>query len=352
VSKSLIHKIPPPTQTTKQNKTKQNKTKQNKTKQNKTKQNKTKQNKTDQPIGNYWIDVATLDGQNSPAILHYKGAPEPLKDATFLATARPDVGCAVGSPKQTDLKNATLKAAPSPAYAPPPKTADKQFTIYLADASSSIPPPSLLRHIKRAGNPHGLPAAQRVPATGPSCPPVADGTPSLYCWSLNWNVWAAPEKGFLLSPASVPAPRTYNVEVDQGDVVDLVLVNPSLMVHPQHLHGSGFWVLAAGNGLIVDGDDKLRADVALNLVDPPVRDTVPVPQAVGSRSKAAGNGGATELAPAGYGYAVIRFRADNPGVWPFHCHIDLHAASGMFMTFTVNPPNAKWTLPANLECKA
>lgn len=29
------------------------------------------------------------------------------------------------------------------------------------------------------------------------------------------------------------------------------------------------------------------------------------------------------------GHAVLRFRADNPGVWLFHCHILWHLGSGM-----------------------
>ncbi|KAF7595299.1 hypothetical protein BBP40_006548 [Aspergillus hancockii] len=35
------------------------------------------------------------------------------------------------------------------------------------------------------------------------------------------------------------------------------------------------------------------------------------------------------------GYAVLRFRADNPGVWMFHCHIVWHLASGMAMLVDV-----------------
>lgn len=33
------------------------------------------------------------------------------------------------------------------------------------------------------------------------------------------------------------------------------------------------------------------------------------------------------------GYAVLRFRADNPGVWLFHCHVMWHLAGGMAMLF-------------------
>jgi FtsP/CotA-like multicopper oxidase with cupredoxin domain len=35
------------------------------------------------------------------------------------------------------------------------------------------------------------------------------------------------------------------------------------------------------------------------------------------------------------GYAVLRFRADNPGVWLFHCHILWHLATGMAMLIDV-----------------
>jgi len=37
------------------------------------------------------------------------------------------------------------------------------------------------------------------------------------------------------------------------------------------------------------------------------------------------------------GYTVIRFLADNPGVWFFHCHIDFHLAAGMAATFIEAP---------------
>ena len=78
--------------------------------------------------------------------------------------------------------------------------------------------------------------------------------------------------------------------------------------HPFHLHGSHFWVLGSGNGTFsaeCDGD-------SLNFEDPRHADT----QTVGS-----------------YGWAYLRFRADNPGVWPLHCHIAVHEFGGMLLLF-------------------
>ncbi len=36
-----------------------------------------------------------------------------------------------------------------------------------------------------------------------------------------------------------------------------------------------------------------------------------------------------------WGYVVIRFLADNAGIWALHCHVLWHAASGMSMAFQV-----------------
>jgi iron transport multicopper oxidase len=56
------------------------------------------------------------------------------------------------------------------------------------------------------------------------------------------------------------------------------------------------------------------------------------------------------------GYIVIRFKADNPGVWFFHCHIDLHLVGGMAATMIEAPEIAQGILsvPAAgiANCKA
>jgi FtsP/CotA-like multicopper oxidase with cupredoxin domain len=82
--------------------------------------------------------------------------------------------------------------------------------------------------------------------------------------------------------------------VREGDVVEVTVVNRSFQVHPMHLHGHTFTVVRSG-GRAVTGS--------------PVRlDTLNV--APGTE-------------------ATVVFRADNPGLWMFHCHNLLHAAAGM-----------------------
>lgn len=58
----------------------------------------------------------------------------------------------------------------------------------------------------------------------------------------------------------------------------------------------------------------IRQDPAKYLVDPPERNTVGVPTG---------------------GWSAIRFRADNPGVWFFHCHLELHTGWGLKTAFVV-----------------
>jgi L-ascorbate oxidase len=54
----------------------------------------------------------------------------------------------------------------------------------------------------------------------------------------------------------------------------------------------------------LDANGKLKR----NLERPPLKDTIAVPEG---------------------GYLILRFVADNPGVWLVHCHLDFHSEVGM-----------------------
>ncbi|MDK1373870.1 MULTISPECIES: multicopper oxidase domain-containing protein [unclassified Sinorhizobium] len=83
------------------------------------------------------------------------------------------------------------------------------------------------------------------------------------------------------------------LSVKQGDRVEVVMQNMSMMAHPMHLHGHHFQVVG------IDG---------LPLRGGAVRDTVVVPPMTS---------------------VAIAFDANNPGRWPLHCHHLYHMASGM-----------------------
>jgi len=101
-----------------------------------------------------------------------------------------------------------------------------------------------------------------------------------YVWSINNVVW---------SKNTPPLP------IANGERVELILVNQTMMPHPMHLHGHEFQVVE------IDGIRFAGA----------VRDTVLVPP--GRR-------------------VVIAFDANNPGLWAFHCHLLYHLEAGMFTT--------------------
>ncbi|TVY24202.1 Oxidoreductase [Lachnellula hyalina] len=104
--------------------------------------------------------------------------------------------------------------------------------------------------------------------------------------------------------------------------VEIIVNNLDDGAHPFHLHGNDFYVLAShrsehgwGSYSPYETSGSSSIKPVLNLVNPVKKDTVSVPRR---------------------GYVVLRFRADNPGIWMFHCHVLFHQASGMAMGVLVD----------------
>ncbi|KAJ7117080.1 laccase [Mycena epipterygia] len=74
------------------------------------------------------------------------------------------------------------------------------------------------------------------------------------------------------------------------------------ITHPFHLHGHAFDIVQSAAGPV-------------NYVNPPRRDVIGVES----------------------GGVIIRFRADNPGPWFLHCHIDWHLEAGLAVVFAESP---------------
>lgn len=98
-----------------------------------------------------------------------------------------------------------------------------------------------------------------------------------YLWTLNGQAW----------------PEVTPVLIKKDERVEITFKNLTAMTHPMHLHGHVFQVTE------IDGKQFNGA----------VRDTV----LVGPKST-----------------VKIQFYADNPGVWPLHCHLLYHQEAGMF----------------------
>lgn len=98
-----------------------------------------------------------------------------------------------------------------------------------------------------------------------------------------------------------------------GSNVEIVFQGTSLLNvenHPIHMHGHNFFIVGRGFGNF----DGVKDPKKYNLRDPPERNTVAVPTG---------------------GWAAIRFKADNPGVWFIHCHLEEHTTWGLATAFIV-----------------
>jgi FtsP/CotA-like multicopper oxidase with cupredoxin domain len=150
-----------------------------------------------------------------------------------------------------------------------------QVTRIPGTADAASPPLTLgLEHSLRAAGPLAARKADRTHVLH------LTGSMQGYRWSINNVVWNK----------DVP-PLT----VAEGERVELVLINQTKMPHPMHLHGHSFQVVA------IDGHRFAGA----------MRDTVLVPPKT---------------------TVTLAFDADNPGWWPFHCHLLYHQHAGMFQT--------------------
>lgn len=117
---------------------------------------------------------------------------------------------------------------------------------------------------------------------------------------------------------------THSMVLKHNDVVQLVLNNNDTGAHPFHLHGHNFQVV-----------DRAPA-YGEHFFDYADGDPVPYNPNNHSAFPAIPSRRDTFVLPPN-GHYVIRFVADNPGVWMFHCHIDWHLSQGLAMVLVEAP---------------
>jgi FtsP/CotA-like multicopper oxidase with cupredoxin domain len=148
---------------------------------------------------------------------------------------------------------------------------DREYTVVLSERLSTLLPWVEAPAAQSGSVPREADATSLEAAAGHGA-----GTPDTFF--MNGKSW----------------PETEPLRVKKGERVRLRLINAgSMSVHPMHLHGHSFRIVA------IDGNRLER---------PTVRDVVLV--APGERYD-------------------IEFVANNPGVWLFHCHELHHADAGM-----------------------
>ncbi len=218
---------------------------------------------------NFFIDLGNLEGQ---AIAVDGNRINPLTGKTFELAVAQRIDILVSIPKEGGVFPILAQG----------ESIDLRTGIILATKGVAVPKMSS-KADKKAG---GLTNKQEseLRALYPLARKNVDqkveivlgGNMANYIWTLNGQSW----------------PEVTPVVVTEGQRVEMAFRNDTTMSHPMHLHGHVFEVVE------IDGK---RLECA-------VRDTVLVmPNQT----------------------VVVQFDADNPGVWPLHCHILYHLEAGM-----------------------
>lgn len=159
---------------------------------------------------------------------------------------------------------------------------NRQTGLILASKNTTVP--QLSETAEKKAGPLTNAQETKLHALSPLSPKKVDkqlmvelgGNMSTYTWTINGQAW----------PESTP------LVVEKGQRIELIFKNNTSMSHPMHLHGHVFQVTS------IDGQ----------LFEGALRDTVLVTP---------------------HSTLSVQFDADNPGVWPLHCHILYHLEAGM-----------------------
>ncbi|KAL9130217.1 MAG: hypothetical protein Q9217_001562 [Psora testacea] len=132
------------------------------------------------------------------------------------------------------------------------------------------------------------------------------------------TLYTALSTGIIANNASTYGANTNSFVLKKNDIVEIILNNNDPGKHPFHLHGHTFQAVVRSPesaGPYINNETFPKT--------PMKRDTIMVNP---------------------NGNIVLRFRADNPGIWLFHCHIEWHVASGLVATMIESPVDLQSSL--------
>lgn len=151
---------------------------------------------------------------------------------------------------------------------------------------------------------------------------LKDGANYAFFNNITWTAPVVPTVYTVLSapPSLLNNPTIYGSNTNtfvlpHNSVVEIIVNNHDPGKHPFHLHGHAFQIVTRSDEEAGDYDPN-NATQQNFPATPMRRDTALIRP---------------------NGYMVLRYRADNPGVWIFHCHIEWHVDSGLIMTFVEAP---------------
>jgi len=164
--------------------------------------------------------------------------------------------------------------------------------------------------------PASEPVSQRI-ALNISFQDDASGVNLAYLNDISFQLPTVPALYEVSTGANSFAASSHVTLMNTGGVVEIVYNNFDTGDHPFHLHGLNFQVLGyRDNDYMVPGQPTSEQVNFLNYDNPPIRDVVSIP--IG-------------------GWVVIRFVANNSGIWFMHCHMEWHLAAGLALIMNILP---------------
>ncbi|KFZ13800.1 hypothetical protein V501_03522 [Pseudogymnoascus sp. VKM F-4519 (FW-2642)] len=134
------------------------------------------------------------------------------------------------------------------------------------------------------------------------------------------TLYTALTSGLTATNPAIYGQYTHPFVLSHNQIVDIVINNNDPGKHPFHLHGHAFQAIWRSAEEAGPFDASRDTDFSKT---PMRRDTLMV--------RPNGN-------------MVLRFKADNPGVWLFHCHIEWHVDSGLIATMVEAPLEMQKTI--------
>jgi len=302
---------------------------------------------TDQTVGNYWLSSQSVNLPDwhpdikGAAILRYSGA-SASDPPTDLTTFHPRTFGAERPPSFWLAKAVTYYAHQAPVVDDDfPENAEVDTRIVLNKQLENLMVDSVT----------GL----LVPPSPPDYATYGPGDHRLW-GTFNRMMGVGPSGKYVLGDVLHNGWANYENRdnwffFNVGEVVDLVFNNYATdnqglcLMHAWHMHGDNFWEVGHGFDEWTGSQEQIDAlshggrpkkDIAVAWTDNEVALTfpeggAPYPTFVDMGITPFDQGDNKHSC----GYQVIRFRAENPGIWPLHCHMTLHQAFGMQIVLVV-----------------
>ncbi|KAG8707230.1 laccase, multicopper oxidase, benzenediol:oxygen oxidorectuctase [Ceratobasidium sp. 395] len=131
------------------------------------------------------------------------------------------------------------------------------------------------------------------------------------------HLWYRPLLHDVVDGHGIDSSHISNITFKDAGAADIIINNLDPIDHPYHLHALTFWIVGEGAGVLSMDQYK---NTKFNTTNPLRRDTHVIPAKT---------------------WAVLRVRADIPGVWFMHCHIDWHLAHGFASVVVVQPDEVR-----------